>query len=116
MPLTQGLEAKSGRAPRKEKQPPRPAPSPVGKMVAARNAVRDFLAKDVQAREVRVTKLAPLEDGGWVAEADVLVPDLGVKRLGLKLSQEVLECEFCTLVLDSNLGVTSYELMDPDEK
>jgi hypothetical protein len=86
---------------------------PLSKLGAARLAVRDFLVKEFKAREVRITKVAPSSDlQGWSVEAEILVPDLGIKTLGLPLSQEVLERDLCAVDLDAEMTVTSYEVLD----
>ncbi len=90
----------------------RAAPPPLGKTALARNAVRSFLTSELNAREVRVTKLAPDGVGGWDAEAAILVPDLNVKRLGLPLTQEILEEDHCALHLDPELAIQSYEFFE----
>jgi hypothetical protein len=93
-------------------------PAPAGRLAAARAAVRDFLADELQARAARITKLAPALDGpvAWHAEAEVLLPDLDIKTLGLPLSQEVLERQNCAVELDTELAVISYEFTDPDKR
>ncbi len=91
-------------------QPSSEPPPPGGQLVAVREAVRNFLVSECQAREVRVTKIGPLPgEGGWGAEAEFLMPDLAIKMLGLPLNQEVLEREFCAVELDNVLSVRSYE-------
>ena len=89
-----------------------------GNLAKAREAVRDFLLHEFQAREIRITKIAPSPEGaaGWYAEAEILVPDLEIKSLGLRLSQEVLEKQFCVVELDSDLTVKSYEVVDPRDR
>jgi len=96
----------AGKAP-----PPRPAaPMPNRGISAARAAVQQFLSSELGAREVRITKIAPLEHGeaGWSAEAEILVPNLEVKGLGLPLTQEVLECEYYVVELDTDMTIKSY--------
>lgn len=90
-------------------------PSPQSKLMAARRAVQNFLADEFQAREVRITKVAPSPDSpdAWSVEAEILVPDLGIKTLGLPLTQEVLEKEYCTIELAPDMTVKSYEVVDP---
>ena len=95
------------------------APSPpltVGKTTRVRNAVRAFLSAELQARETRVTKVAPDGTGGWDVEAAILVLDLSVKRLGLRLSQEILEEQHCAVQLDGDLNVQSYELFEEGDR
>lgn len=93
-------------------------PPSIGKLGAARQAVRNFLVKEFKAREVRITKIAPSPDDrqGWHVEAEILVPDLGIKTLGLPLSQEVLERELCAVDLDPEMTVKSYEVLDPRDR
>jgi hypothetical protein len=87
-----------------------PAVAPVGKISLARAAVQQFLSTELGAREIRITKIAPLDHGseGWAAEAEILVPNLEVKMLGLPLTQEVLERERYTVELETDLSVRSY--------
>ena len=84
---------------------------PIGRLRAARAAIKDFLVDELGAREVRITKIVPHDhaDTGWTAEAEILVPNLEVKMLGLPLTQEVLEREHYTVELDSDMTVRSYE-------
>jgi hypothetical protein len=95
------------------------AKPPAGGILAlARKAVRDFLLDGFRAREIRITKIArsPGDAAAWHAEAEILVPNLSMKTLGLPLSQEVLEKQFCVVELDSDLAVTSYEFVDPQDR
>ena len=96
---------------------PAPVPAPLGKISAARVAVQQFLMTELGAREIRITKIVPLKHGanGWSADAEILVPNLEVKMLGLPLTQEVLECEYYTLELDTDLTVRSYGHLGPDD-
>lgn len=94
------------------KEEPRLIP---GKVSAARAAVRNFLASELDAREVRITKIAPRGHEGWTAEAEILVPNLEVKMLGLPLTQEVLEMERYSLELESDLSVRSFNLVPEEE-
>lgn len=93
------------------------APAPIGRLSAARAAVHQFLSAELGAREVRITKIIPTDHGaeGWSAEAEILVPNLEVKMLGLPLTQEVLEREHYSLELEADLTVRSYEHVAPDE-
>lgn len=88
---------------------------PVGKLSAARAAVHDFLVSELGARTVRITKIVPHDHAaeGWSAEAEILVPNLEVKMLGLPLTQEVLELERYMVELDMDLAVKSYEHAEP---
>lgn len=97
--------------------PPEPAPAPVGKISAARAAVQQFLMAELGAREIRITKIVPLNHGseGWSAEAEILVPNLEVKMLGLPLTQEILEREQYTVELEMDLTVRSYEHLGSDD-
>lgn len=92
-----------------------PPPAPIGKVSAARAAVQHFLATELGAREIRITKIAPAEHGaqGWSAEAEILVPNLEIKTLGLPLTQEILEQEYYQVDLDTDLVVRSYEYISP---
>ncbi len=96
---------------------PRRSP-PISKLCAARQAVRTFLLRELRAREVRITKIAPSSEGddGWRAEAEMLVPDLNIKTLGLPLTQEVLEREYCAVALDREMQVKSYEFIAREER
>lgn len=96
---------------------PMPAPAAFGKVSAARAAVQQFLATELGAREIRITKIAPLDHGaeGWSAEAEVLVPNLEMKMLGLPLTQEVLEREEYSIELELDLTVRSYSHLAPGE-
>ena len=91
-------------------------PAPVGRLSAARAAVQKFLSTELGAREVRITKIIPADHGsaGWSAEAEILVPNLEVKMLGLPLTQEILEREHYALELEADLTVRSYEHAGPD--
>jgi hypothetical protein len=99
--------------------PPDPQSSarPTSRISAARAAVRDFFSAELGAREVRITKIAPLNHGldGWEAEAEILVPNLEVKMLNLPLTQEVFEIEHYALELESDLSVRSYGPLGADE-
>jgi len=101
--------------------PPPPTPvsasAPIGRLSAARAAALRFLSSELGAREVRITKLIPAGHGseGWSAEAEVLVPNLEVKMLGLPLTQEILERECYALELDADLTVRSYEHAGSDD-
>lgn len=95
---------------------PESASAPIGRMSAARAALRQFLSSELGAREVRITKLIPAGHGseGWSAEAEILVPNLELKMLGLPLTQEILEREHYALELDADLAVRSYEYARSD--
>lgn len=108
--------------------PPPPAPAapkakpaaaaPTGsKLSGARAAIQQFLTTELGARELRITKIAPIRhgDGGWSAEAEILVPNLEVKMLGLPLTQEVLERETYTVELDEDLTVRAYGHIEEEE-
>ncbi|BBU63945.1 hypothetical protein MSC49_38800 (plasmid) [Methylosinus sp. C49] len=75
-------------------------------------AARVFLTDELQAREIKITRIAPPagEEGVWTVEADVLTPDLAVKALGIPVSQEVLKRERWSLDMDSQLAVIAFEL------
>jgi hypothetical protein len=85
-------------------------------LTAVSDAVRAFLTGEFEAREVRVTRIAALggSDAGWEAEAEILVPDLAIKTLGLPLTQEVLERRRYAVQLDRSLTVGGYEPIDHD--
>ena len=98
---------------------PEPASAPIGRLSAARAAALQFLSTELGAQAVRITKLVPFgHDGseGWSAEAEILVPDLEVKMLGLPLTQEILQRENYSLELDANLTVRSYDHTRPDDQ
>ncbi len=96
---------------------PQSAARPVSKISAARAAVREFFSTELGAREVRITKIAPLNHGsdGWEAEAEILVPNLEVKMLNLPLTQEVFEIEQYAIELEADLSVRSYGPLGADE-
>lgn len=96
---------------------PESAVAPIGRLSAARAAVQRFLSTELGAQEVRITKIVPVDRGseGWSAEAEILVPNLEVKMLGLPLTQEVLEREHYSLELDADLTVWSYENLRPED-
>jgi hypothetical protein len=89
----------------------------VSKVSAARSAVQSFLTSELGARECRITKIAPVDHGseGWSAEAEILVPNLDIKSLGLPLTQEILEQEHYNVVLGLDLAVRSYEFLSPND-
>ena len=99
------------------KPEPEAAPAPVGKVSAARAAVLQFLSTELGARETRITKIVPVDHGspGWSAEAEILVPNLEVKMLGLPLTQEILERERYTVELETDLTVRSYGHVGADD-
>ncbi|MGB8278019.1 MAG: hypothetical protein WCF20_08860 [Methylovirgula sp.] len=90
-----------------------------GAIAAAHDVIRHFLIAEFGAREIRITKMVPVSPDllrGWNVEAEMLVPDLAVRTLGLPLTQEVLEKQFCALILDPEMGVISFELFDPNDR
>lgn len=89
-----------------------------GRLGAVQTAARNFLAEAMQAREVRLTRITPSGDlaEGWDVEAEILIPDLAIKRLRLPLRQEILEARCCTVHLDGALAVKSYEITDELER
>jgi citrate lyase beta subunit len=93
------------------------APHPVSRISAARAAVQQFLSTELGGREIRITRIAPLDHGseGWSADAEILVPNLEVKMLNLPLTQEVFELEQYTVELEADLSVRSYGLLGADE-
>ncbi len=88
-------------------------PATNGKLGAARAAVQDFLITEFQAREVQITKIgpSPIDPQGWYVEAEIMVPDLGIKTLGLPLTKKVFEHELCAIDLDSEMTVKSCEVI-----
>ncbi len=106
------------RLPARSRPQPRAKPILNSRLAAARGAVQAFLMSEFHPREMRITKISPgLDDSdAWHAEAEMLVPDLGIKTLGLPLSQVVLSREYCVLELDARLAVKSYELLDPRDR
>ncbi len=98
-----------------------PAPEatarPISRISGAREAVREFLSRELGARETRITMIAPLNHGseGWEAEAEILVPNLEVKMLDLPLTQEVFEIEHYAVELEADLSVKSYRLLGANE-
>jgi hypothetical protein len=97
-----------------ETKPAHP-PAP-GRLSAVSEAVRQFLASQLQAREIRLTRIAALPgvEHGWEAEAEILVPDLAIQTLGLPLTQQVLERRGFSVHLDQSLDVIGYESLDDD--
>lgn len=93
-------------------------PATVGQLSVAREAVRNFLLKELKAREVRVSKIGPAagDPPGWYAEAEILVADLGMKSLGLPLTQQVFERQLCAVDLDRDMEVKSYALLEPRDR
>lgn len=87
------------------------------KIQAVRDVAREFLVRTILARDVRVVRVLPEEDslGIWRVEAEVLVPNLAVKSLGLPLSNEVLERQHYALHLDADLNITAYDCLETSE-
>lgn len=75
-----------------------------------RTAVCDFLKKQPDVREARVTKLVQIdaEKGTWEAEAEVYVPNATIRALGLPVRNEVLDCQDYLLRVDGQLNVVAY--------
>ena len=94
------------------------AARPMSRISAARAAVREFFSTELGAREVRITKIAPLNHGadGWEAETEILVPNLEVKMLNLPLTQEVFEIEQYAVELEADLSVRSYGPLGANEE
>lgn len=113
LPKTERAGRAGDRKPKIEAPPPPSAP--ISKVSAARSAAAHFLATELGAREIRITKIAPAEHGaqGWSVEAEILVPNLEIKTLGLPLTQEILEQEHYLIELDMDLIVRSYEFLSP---
>ncbi len=82
-----------------------------------RDAISNFLKKMVDAKEVSVPKLVLLDSKKvtWEAEADVYVPNLTIRALGLPVQQEVLDCQTYLLRLDKQLNIVAYGRRDPDK-
>ena len=79
-----------------------------------RDAVANFLKKMPDAKKVSVTKLVLMdsEKGTWEAEAQVYVPNLTIRTLGLPVRKEVLDCQAYLLRLDKHLNIVAYGLKD----
>jgi hypothetical protein len=79
-----------------------------------RGAVATFLKKMRDAKKVSVTKVALMdsEKGTWEAEAQVYVPNLTIRTLGLPVRKEVLDCQTYLLRLDKQLNIAAYGLKD----
>ncbi len=82
-----------------------------------RKVVGDFLKRQPDVREVRVTKLVQIdvEKGSWEAEAEVSVPNPTIRALGLPVRKEVLDCHDYLLRIDGRLNVVAYGLRDSVE-
>ena len=113
-----GPLAKEPKAPAAGRSHRRTEPPDHGPLATARRAVREFLTSEFQARGIRVTRVCRSPEGAdtWHVEAEILVPDLGIKTLGLPLSHEVLEKEYCTLELDPDMTIRSFEIFDLDAR
>lgn len=85
-----------------------------GGIFAAGSAVKSFLAEEFDAREIRITRVEPpqAEHVNWEVEAQLLVPDLTVKALGIPVTQEVLKQGHCRLDLDPQFTVVAFEFDD----
>ena len=83
-----------------------------------RNAVCDFLKKQPDVREARVTKLVEIdaEKGTWEAEAEVYLPNATIRALGLPVQREVLDCQDYLLRVDGQLNVVAYGPRDSVEE
>jgi hypothetical protein len=116
LPKSQKAGHADRQKPKIKAPPPPPTPAPVSKLSAARAAIRHFLATELGAREIRITKIAPAEHGaqGWSAEAEILVPNLEIKTLGLELTHEILEQAYYLVELDTDFVVKSYEYLSPE--
>jgi hypothetical protein len=111
---TETIEAPEPRVP-VSRRPPSSHATTTG-LAAVSNAVRSFLISELQALEVRVTRIAASAEsgGGWETEAEILVPDLAIMTLGLTLTQEVLEQRRYVVQLDQSHTVIGYEPLDHD--
>jgi hypothetical protein len=109
--------ATSDHAAEHNKKPVPPHAAGAGNLSAASLAVQRFLAAELGARECRITKIAPVDHGaeGWSAEAEISVPNLDMKSLGLPLSTEILEQQHYLVELDPDLSVRSFEILDPND-
>ena len=85
---------------------------------AVRDAVCDFLKKQPDVREARVTKLVQLdaEKGMWEAEAEVYLPNPTIRALRLPVQKEVLDCHDYLLRVDGQLNVVAYGPRDSVEE
>ena len=75
-----------------------------------RNAVYDFLKKQMDFREMSVVKLVSIdpEKGTWEAEAEVYTPNKAIRALGLPVQREVLDCRDYLLRVDGQLKIIAY--------
>jgi hypothetical protein len=101
---------------RPEAPPPPRSRRSAARLSAVSDEVRNFLTQELQAQEVRLTRITPRPGGeaGWEAHAEILVPDLAIKTLGLPLTQQVLERRGYAVQLDPSLVVIGYESLDED--
>jgi len=72
----------------------------------ARKAVSEFLKKTLNAKDVKVIKVAKVGDG-WQAEAEVYEESSFIKALGLPT--RVQDRNIYAVKLSDSLGVESYE-------
>jgi len=93
----------------------RPSPSLIDNV---RTAVCDFLKKQPDVREARVTKLVQIdaEKGTWEAEAEVYLPNATIRALGLPVRKEVLDCHDYLLRVDGQLNIVAYGPRDSVEE
>lgn len=77
----------------------------------ARKAVVEFLKKTLNAKDVKVIKVAKAGDG-WKAEAEVYEESSFIKALGL--STKVQDRNIYSVKLDSKLEAESYERKERD--
>jgi len=83
-------------------------------IAAVSAAAHEFLVQEFGAKEVRIIKIAAAAHGGsgWVAEAEILVPNLAIRALNLDLSQEVLERVGYEVLIDATYAITGFEPID----
>ena len=81
---------------------------------AVRGAVVDFLKKMPDVKRVHVSKLALMDPGNgiWEAEAEVSVPSEAIRALGLPVRRKVLDFQTYLLRLDEDLNVIAYGLKE----
>ncbi len=85
---------------------------------AVRDAVCDFLKKQPDVKEARVTKLVEIDDekGIWEAAAEVFLPNATIKALKLPVQREVLDCHDYLLRVDGQLNIVAYGPRDSVEE
>ena len=78
--------------------------------IDVRDAVTNFLTRQPDVREVRVTKAVQIDpdEGTWEVEAEVYLPNPTIRRLGLPVQKEVVDCHEFLVRLDAQLNVVAY--------